>query len=41
MMVSYPMPARTHQIKLKVSTYDIETGAECYGAIQTVEAEVK
>lgn len=31
----------THQIKLKVSTYDIETGAECYGAIQTVEAEVK
>ena len=30
-----------HDIKLKVSTYDIETGAECYGAIQTVTADVK
>lgn len=30
-----------YTLKFVVSTYDIETGGECYGAVQTVEATIK
>lgn len=30
----------THELKIKIDTYDIDTGKQCYGAIQDVKGIV-